>query len=64
LLEKVKKEQAFTFEEYRSMLNLQCGFDQGQAQDVTPQTAADKNFGHYAIELHRLEMEISGAGSP
>jgi exocyst complex component 4 len=52
VLETVRRKQIFSFDEYRSILKLQCGVDQteGDAQ------AKDKTYSTYAIDLHRLEL--------
>lgn len=58
MLEGIKKERTFSFEQYRSMLNLQCGLDQGLPQGTAQ--PSDNNYNKYAIDLHGLEMEYSG----
>lgn len=55
LLETAKKERKFKFDEYKSMLNLQCGVD--QTLSSTAAQPADRNYNMYIIELHGLELE-------
>jgi len=56
MLASIRKQQAFTFEQYEVMLNLQCGIDQSR-KDRTGAQAADRNYSMYIIDLHGLEME-------
>nr|GAT47843.1 Sec8 exocyst complex component specific domain-containing protein [Mycena chlorophos] len=49
MLDKIREKQEFTFDEYQTMLTLQCGSD----------GARDRNFSMYVIDLHGLEMEAS-----
>lgn len=49
MLNEIRKKQVFTFEEYRTMLHLQCGGDQGQA--------VDRNYSLYLVDLQCLDME-------
>ena len=58
LLDTIKKEKKFTFEEYQAMLNLQCGVDQVNNQSGANQ-ASDRNYSMYMIELHGLDLEHS-----
>jgi exocyst complex component 4 len=48
MLDSIRKKQAFMFEDYRTMLNLQCSVDQGEA--------ADRNYDSYLLDLQRLDM--------
>jgi len=57
LLDNVRKERAFSFEEYKAMLNLQCGVDQSIVQSGGVAQAADKKYGSYVIELHGMELD-------
>jgi exocyst complex component 4 len=52
ILESVRRKQIFSFDEYRSILKLQCGVDQTAGDEQ----ALDKTYGTYAIDLHRLEL--------
>ena len=58
LLENIKKQKKFTFEDYQAMLNLQCGVDQSTGQAGSSQ-ASDRNYSMYVIELHGLDLEHS-----
>ncbi|KAL5535762.1 SEC8 [Sanghuangporus sanghuang] len=62
LLENIKKEKKFTFEESQAMLNLQCGVDQTTGQAGVNQ-ASDRDYSMYVIELHGLDLEHS-SGEP
>jgi len=55
MLTLIRKQQAFTFEQYEVMLNLQCGIDQSRKGRSGAQ-AIDKNYSMYIIDLHGLEM--------
>lgn len=58
---KAKKPQ-YTFEEYRSMLNFQCGVDQSLG-DAGAMQATDRDYNMYLIELHGLAIgDIMGDG--
>lgn len=53
MLDGIRKKQSFTFDEYQTMLNLQCkvlGEGEGGPQP------ADRNYSMYVIELHGLEI--------
>jgi len=56
MLDSIREKQLFSFDEYKIMLDLQCGV-QGQS-DVTQ--ATDRNYSMYVIDLHGLELESSG----
>lgn len=56
-MENVRKERAFSFEEYKAMLNLQCGVDQSIIQSGGVAQAADKKYSSYIIELHGMELD-------
>jgi len=53
MLDGIRKKQIFTFDEYQTMLNLQCKVAPGEDGPKT----ADRNFSMYVIDLHGLEME-------
>lgn len=59
LLENVRQEKRFAFEEYQAMLNLQCGVDQAPGQAGPAQTN-DRDYAMYIIELQALELEQTG----
>ncbi|KAG9314216.1 exocyst complex component sec8 [Chiua virens] len=58
LLDSVRRNKIFSFDEYKVILNLQCGVDQSLG-DSAASKAADRNYGMYSIELHGLELESS-----
>jgi exocyst complex component 4 len=55
MLSLIKQKPLFSFEEYKSMLNFQCGVDQALG-DKGAQQATDKNYNMYLIELHALAI--------
>ncbi|KAF8595459.1 hypothetical protein BDV93DRAFT_528628, partial [Ceratobasidium sp. AG-I] len=61
MLEHIRNNQVFGFEEYKSMLNLQCGVDQAQADSGrlsgTQLQASDREYNDYLIELHALAID-------
>ncbi|KAG6830294.1 hypothetical protein H0H92_001372 [Tricholoma furcatifolium] len=59
MLERVRKRASFSFEEYQTMLNLQCGVDLTDGDAGA--RATDRNYSMYMIELHGLELESSGS---
>ncbi|TCD59885.1 hypothetical protein EIP91_011260 [Steccherinum ochraceum] len=62
LLDTIRQKQEFTFEEYKTIIDLQCGVDPAQGESAAAQ-ATDRNYNMYLIELHGLELENS-ADSP
>ncbi|KAK7468709.1 exocyst subunit [Stygiomarasmius scandens] len=58
MLEGIQKEQAFSFDEYQTMLALQCGVDPNSSDPRTSQ-ATNRNYSMYVIELHGLDIEGS-----
>ena len=56
MLNSVRKKQVFTFEEYKVMLDLQCGVDPRTA-DRSASQATDRNYSMYVIDLHGMELE-------
>lgn len=58
LLDSARANKVFSFDEYKVILDLQCGVDRGLG-DAEAAKAADHNYGMYAIELHGLELESS-----
>ncbi|KAF8445773.1 Sec8 exocyst complex component-specific domain-containing protein [Boletus edulis BED1] len=58
LLDNVRTNKTFSFDEYKVILNLQCGVDQSLG-DSAASRAADRNYGMYSIELHGLELECA-----
>ncbi|KAG5635065.1 hypothetical protein H0H81_012546 [Sphagnurus paluster] len=59
MLDGIRKRQAFSFDEYQTMLNLQCGVnpDEGEAGAAK---ATDRKYSMYIIDLHGLELDGSG----
>jgi exocyst complex component 4 len=57
MLNGIKKQQLFSFDEYQTMLNLQCGVVPGEPGENAPK-AADRNS-MYIIELHGMEIQGS-----
>jgi exocyst complex component 4 len=55
-----KEVPPYTFEQYETMLSLQCGIDLTQ-QDTRNSRALDRNYSMYVIELHGLEIENSAS---
>ncbi|KAJ7102110.1 exocyst complex component sec8 [Mycena belliarum] len=53
MLDGIRKKQSFTFDEYQTMLNLQCKI----GSDGDAAKAVDRNYSMYVIDLHGLEME-------
>ena len=56
MLALIRRQQAFTFDQYEVMLNLQCGVDQSR-KDRSGGQAVDQNYSMYIIDLHGLELE-------
>jgi len=56
LLNTIRTNKTFSFDECKVILNLQCGVDQSLG-DSAASRAADRNYGMYSIELHGLELE-------
>ncbi|GJE87574.1 Sec8 exocyst complex component-specific domain-containing protein [Phanerochaete sordida] len=58
LLDAIRAKQEFSFDEYKTVLDLLCGVDPTQGESAAAH-AADRNYGMYVIELHGLELENS-----
>ncbi|KAF6766580.1 Sec8 exocyst complex component-specific domain-containing protein [Ephemerocybe angulata] len=56
MLDGIKQRQAFGFDEYQTMLNLQCAYFPGDGS-TSATKPPDRNYNHYVIELHSLELE-------
>jgi exocyst complex component 4 len=59
MLQGIKQSQEFSFDDYQTMLALQCGVDPNPTdprQSLASQ-ATDRDYGMYVIELHGLEIE-------
>lgn len=57
MLDSIRQKQIFSFDEYKTMLDLQCGVAQGGSGATK---ANDRNYSMYVIDLHGLELESSG----
>lgn len=58
LLDTIRQAQEFSFDEYKTILDLRCGVDPTQGEKGLAQ-ATDRNYNMYVIELHGLELENS-----
>ncbi|CAL1695106.1 unnamed protein product [Somion occarium] len=58
LLDVIRQKQEFSFDEYKTLLDLQCGVDPTAGEYAGAQ-AVDRNYNMYLIELHGLELENS-----
>lgn len=59
LLDAIRVKQEFSFDEYKTILDLLCGVDPTQGESAAAH-ATDRNYSMYVIELHGLELENSG----
>ncbi|KAI0361385.1 hypothetical protein OH77DRAFT_1417634 [Trametes cingulata] len=57
MLDTVRQKQEFTFDEYKAILDLQCGVQPSPTNGMAQ--ATDRNYNMYLIELHGLELENS-----
>ncbi|KAH9944194.1 Sec8 exocyst complex component-specific domain-containing protein [Epithele typhae] len=57
MLDTVRQKQEFSFDEYKVILDLQCGVERNAADGGSQ--ATDRNYNMYLIELHGLELESS-----
>ena len=55
MLDGIRKKQQYSFDEYLTMLRLQCGVDQTNG-DPRVSKAVNRDYGMYVIDLHGLEM--------
>lgn len=55
MLDGIRQKAVFSFEEYQTMLNLQCGVVTADGEAGIAK-ALDRNYGMYMIELHGLEI--------
>jgi exocyst complex component 4 len=58
MLDGIRQKQVFSFDEYKVMLNLQCGVNQADGDEGVAR-AIDRNYSMYVIDLHGLELEAS-----
>ncbi|KAH9836975.1 Sec8 exocyst complex component-specific domain-containing protein [Rhodofomes roseus] len=56
MLDSIRKKQEFSFDEYKAMLDLQCGVDPTNSEQSAAQ-ATDRNYSLYVIDLHGLELQ-------
>ncbi|OCH94713.1 hypothetical protein OBBRIDRAFT_769063 [Obba rivulosa] len=56
----IRQKQEFTFDEYKTMLDLQCGVDPNGGLPAGQPT--DRNYNMYVIDLHGLELENPADG--
>ena len=56
MLDSIREKTVFSFDEYQTMLNLQCGVNQTEG-DAGVVKATDRNYSMYVIDLHGLELE-------
>ncbi|KAI0080371.1 hypothetical protein K474DRAFT_1590049 [Panus rudis PR-1116 ss-1] len=59
LLDAIRRKQEYSFEEYKTLLDLQCGVDPAATGEHAGAQATDRNYNMYLIELHGLELENS-----
>ena len=57
-MDTIRQKQEFSFDEYKIILDLQCGVDASKGEKAASQ-ATDRNYSMYVIELHGLELENS-----
>lgn len=57
-MDAIRTKQEFSFDEYKTLLDLQCGVDP-TAGESGGAHATDRNYNMYLIELHGLELENS-----
>ncbi|KAF9527778.1 exocyst complex component sec8 [Crepidotus variabilis] len=53
MLETIRKKQSFSFQEYQTMLSLQCGVDPRNSGTQS----VDRNYSMYMIDLHGLNLD-------
>ncbi|KZT30767.1 hypothetical protein NEOLEDRAFT_1159877 [Neolentinus lepideus HHB14362 ss-1] len=58
MLNSVRQKQSYSFDEYKTMLGLQCGVDPSMGEAGVAK-ATDRNYSMYVIDLHGLELENS-----
>ena len=58
MLDGIRKKQVFSFDEYKVMLDLQCGVDPSLG-DKSASQATDRKYSMYVIDLHGMELEES-----
>ena len=63
MLDSIRKKQEFSFDEYKAMLDLQCGVDPTNSEQSAAQ-ATDRNYSLYVIDLHGLELQDAVTSRP
>lgn len=58
MLDGIRQRQSFSFDEYQTMLNFQCGVDPSEGEAGTA-NATDRKYSLYMIDLHGLEIHDS-----
>ncbi|KAF9015552.1 exocyst complex component sec8 [Cyathus striatus] len=56
MIDGIRQKQLFTFDEYQTMLNLQCGVKPLEGEMASTQVT-DRNYSMYVIDLHGLEID-------
>ena len=56
MLQAARQEAVFTFDEYLSILNFQCGVNPREG-DAGVANATDRNYSMYVIDLHGMELD-------
>jgi len=56
MLSSIREKRVFSFDEYQTMLNIQCGVNRAEG-DAGVAKATDRNYNMYVIDLHGLELE-------
>ncbi|KZT75066.1 hypothetical protein DAEQUDRAFT_742424 [Daedalea quercina L-15889] len=56
MLDSIRRKQEFSFDEYKAMLDLQCGVDPTNSEQSAAQ-ATNRNYSMYVIDLHGLELQ-------
>jgi exocyst complex component 4 len=54
MLESIRVKQIFSFDEYRTMLNLQCGVNQAEGE-AGKAKATDRSYSIYILDLLQME---------
>ena len=62
LIDTIRGKQEFSFDEYKTVLDLLCGVDPTVGEKGAAH-ATDRNYNMYVIELHGLELENSADGT-
>lgn len=60
MLDGIRRRQSFSFDEYQTMLNFQCGVDPSDGEAGTA-NATDRKYSLYMIDLHGLEIHSSNS---